>query len=1029
MKKISLILIMLIGFTSAVLADEWVNFNARGESAPIYEVTNSTCSFVEFGLEIPGMNGKDIDNFNRVYIPEHTRMDSTGFPEVPVVTYLIAIPECDNVNLNVTLLDSTTIENMNIYPTPDLIEVQNGDITYMEEQFSINDAAYNTDAYFPGYTGELVEKGAVRAQHCIRVKIYPVQFNPVQQKVIAYSRLNIEMTFENATGSVNEDVGIFNEVCGSAMINYNSNGLNASVSCGAGYIDPGDVQWVETFADCPDGKYIAENCDYLIITHDEFWENQDLQNLANKRANYNGFDVVIVKMIDVEEQVITPNDWSYEKLRLLIRNTYNQERAEHTYDNRLGYVNLFGDNKFYDENGNPVGDCVPTYQAGYDVYFSQLTEIGGIRDVYPDILLGRCSVDSTDQVANVCQKIVDYEPIDVNDPEYDGCKDRMTFLVGEPSNSHVQDGIEIIDPIVESYYTTLLTEESYPFTQTNYDSIILDNSESMALDKYDEGNLIYTYMGHGGHGSWGWANGHLTYSDISDSSFNNNLPLIFSIACNTGAFHNHDDCMAEEFLVCDSIKGAIGFIGGSVSIDWTDNHGFAPFLFDAVCSYSLGMCSEIILEAKLKTSRMEAIDQMNYFGDPALNILMDNKNTGQCDLQCSHQGIEPNNINNQTLQILAGVSNYSQVDLENDFDVICYLADNSFGNSDSIIHTISNIDARETISVDFNFDISSSMPTGYTILVKADPDSVIAERNEDNKEVEKGYDFYRPQDGFPSIYNKEEGYIINIPLFNNNHIIIGGMEISSSGDLIWDSNLQTSGLALPIYNYHGDFDYIIRSLNRRKVYKINGFTGDSIWVYNVPSNTFMNYCLGDINNNGIQELIITFSNGSTQNKIIILDLDGNILLEKEVEQVIIDLAVGDYNNDGYDDIAAGGTGYYASGLNDCWCGKVYVYAGNALLEEADPNIATDEEQRTLAVPELIAYPNPFKNQIEFEIKADHINDLKLQIYNIKGQLIKSINVQERNFIWQPKERTSGVYFWRLLYQDRVLSMSKITLIK
>jgi len=141
------------------------------------------------------------------------------------------------------------------------------------------------------------------------------------------------------------------------------------------------------------------------------------------------------------------------------------------------------------------------------------------------------------------------------------------------------------------------------------------------------------------------------------------------------------------------------------------------------------------------------------------------------------------------------------------------------------------------------------------------------------------------------------------------------------------------------------------------------------------------------------------------------------------------VTVGDYNNDGYDDVAVGGTGYNASGLNDCWCGKVYMYAGNALLEEADPNIAIDEEPRPPAVPELIAYPNPFNNQIEFEIKADHVNDLKVQIYNIKGQLIKSINVQERNFIWQPKERTSGVYFCRLLYQDRVLSMNKVTFIK
>jgi len=98
MKKISLILVVLVVFGFTASADEWINLNDREESAPLYDVIHSTNSLVEFELEIPGMESKDIDTFNRVYIPEHTIMDSAGFPEVPVVTYLIAIPECDNVN-------------------------------------------------------------------------------------------------------------------------------------------------------------------------------------------------------------------------------------------------------------------------------------------------------------------------------------------------------------------------------------------------------------------------------------------------------------------------------------------------------------------------------------------------------------------------------------------------------------------------------------------------------------------------------------------------------------------------------------------------------------------------------------------------------------------------------------------------------------------------------------------------------------------------------------------------------------------
>ena len=230
MKKIMIYVFVFISiaFSTTAYADGWIDFDESETTVPNCIVTNSTSSAVTFDLEVPGMNSTDVDDYDRVYIPEHARMDSVGYPEVPFVSYLVAIPECDNVILNISVVDSVIIEDVNIYPAPEWVEVNNGNETYLEEQFLINKTFYGSNEYFPGYTGELVEKGAMREQPCIRIKIYPVQFNPAKQEIIAYSKLNIEMTFDNATGSINNDTGIFNEVCGNAMINYDSNGMNAS---------------------------------------------------------------------------------------------------------------------------------------------------------------------------------------------------------------------------------------------------------------------------------------------------------------------------------------------------------------------------------------------------------------------------------------------------------------------------------------------------------------------------------------------------------------------------------------------------------------------------------------------------------------------------------------------------------------------------------------------------------------------------------------------------------------------------------
>ncbi len=911
MKKLIISILLVIFVGSLIFAEEWVSFTGKGESAPEYEMINSTSSLVSFELEIPGMKSTDVDAYNRVYIPEHSRMDSVGFPEVPVISYLIAIPECDNVNLNITLLDSVVIDNISIYPAPEWVEVENGDYTYLEEEFSINNSFYNSNEYFPDTLSELVEKGAVRTQHCIRINIYPVHFNPVQQQAIAYSRVIIEMTFDNAIGSVNNDVGIFNEVCGNTFINYISNGLSASVSCGSNR-DPEPVQWVETFSDGPDGKYIAESCDYLIVTHSEFWNNPDLQTLADKRREHNGFDVVIVKTIDIEEQVTTPNDWLYEKVKFLIRNTYEQELASSTFDNKLGYVNLFGDVEL--ESGVPYP--VPTYQEGYDVYFSQLTETAGVPDVYPDILLGRLPVDNTQQVANVCTKITNYEPINVNVSQgYDNWKERMTFLIGEPSQQEIHDGLEIINPIVTEYTTTLLTDSNNPFSNLNFNTTIFDNSKSSAQTQYANGNLVFTYMGHGGTLCWGCPD-TFCYSDIDYSVYNNRLPLIFSIACNTGAFQVEDECMAEDFLVSNSIRGAIGFIGATEEASFCDNYDFAPHLFNAFCSYSLGMCGEILMEAKLKTTRGDARRQYNLIGDPALNILLDSDNIQLCDLLCSPQQIDIEDINHQTLQITAAISNLSHADVTQNVIVECNILNNFTGFSLTSTEEITNgIGQMEYENVIFSFDISSTMPTEFDIQIIVDPiepnlpNGSIIERNENNNLTSKEYKFLRYQEGFPNlipISDHNYNFFQDIPLLHNNSILSCGTKSSFDGDLLWNSYLKNEGLYLPIEMNQNDYDYIFRVLSDDEyhLHRIDGNNGVDLFTYSsLNEYRVKNYCLGDINEDGNNELISHYSSIQPyQNWISIYDLDGNALMNPFATTYIKDIAIGDSDLDGINEV-------------------------------------------------------------------------------------------------------------------------------
>ncbi|MBC8486407.1 MAG: hypothetical protein H8D45_10250, partial [Bacteroidetes bacterium] len=93
MKARTIISIMLL-ISLSINSQDWVEFCPSETNTPTYNLLSSTDTLVEFNVIIPGMFETPIDTFNRVNIKEHTRLDSVGFPEIPIVSFLVAIPDC-----------------------------------------------------------------------------------------------------------------------------------------------------------------------------------------------------------------------------------------------------------------------------------------------------------------------------------------------------------------------------------------------------------------------------------------------------------------------------------------------------------------------------------------------------------------------------------------------------------------------------------------------------------------------------------------------------------------------------------------------------------------------------------------------------------------------------------------------------------------------------------------------------------------------------------------------------------------------
>ncbi|NCC55828.1 MAG: hypothetical protein EOM11_10190, partial [Erysipelotrichia bacterium] len=105
MKKLLTLLATFIVISA--YTQEFIEFTTSEKSNTGYDISVSNDTLVKFTVEIPGMLNTEIDTFNRVNIKEHAKMDSVGFPEMPIVSFLVAIPDCDSVNLQLTMMDST----------------------------------------------------------------------------------------------------------------------------------------------------------------------------------------------------------------------------------------------------------------------------------------------------------------------------------------------------------------------------------------------------------------------------------------------------------------------------------------------------------------------------------------------------------------------------------------------------------------------------------------------------------------------------------------------------------------------------------------------------------------------------------------------------------------------------------------------------------------------------------------------------------------------------------------------------------
>jgi len=330
---------------------KWLPFSQQPKAAPSITLASSTNNIVSFRVKVSGMSVRDKTVGETLYqklsLPHSEVMKIEGSPQLPMVTKLVAIPECDDVSISITQSNELRLENFYILPAP-RIERKNspGGGQVSSEVFEENKQKYATNADFPGKFGEIIEVGYVRGQKVARVAIYPIQFNPASKSLHIFTDFNVNISFKNPSSQINKELGIFGNMMQHAALNYKVDGMN-SVQERGGSKSSGRMQKTTTGSvnRVTDLSLLvgtsAMPVDYLIITHSSLFNSNSLTTLANHRSTFNGYDVAIVKVQDIYAD---PNySVGYVGIRDFITDVYLNGNANHIGDGHLGFILLVGD--------------------------------------------------------------------------------------------------------------------------------------------------------------------------------------------------------------------------------------------------------------------------------------------------------------------------------------------------------------------------------------------------------------------------------------------------------------------------------------------------------------------------------------------------------------------------------------------------------------------------------------------------------------------------------------------------------------
>lgn len=577
------------------------------------ERSGSDVLFINF--DIYGMYREDVrvaarDNevFHRVSIPTCGKLCTVGLPELPVFTQILEVPLGVEINVeaDVDTAEYYSFEGYNIYPAQPSRSRQDDP---NEEFFIIDVDAYQSNENYPAEPAAIGpgDIGIVRGHRIVFLRLYPVQYNPASKVITTYRKITVKVEYNPPDRNESIDPRLlsepFEQLLSATVMNYKK---------------PVRFAGPESMIFWDRNNEKQAGSDYLILTPDAFYISEDPDNPIVRLADWKrrkGYMTRVVTLSEMNDQ--NPEGGiKAEDIRDYLQNAYDK------WDPVPTYILLIGD--VGDDAGNPI---VPTNyglkhekeeqgRVGTDLHYTRLDGV----DYFPDVLIGRLSVDTLQQATQVIDKILIYETSKIGFSAPDNYyKDVCLVQLFEDFYGDGQEdmGFKIIE-FAEEIWEYLSVNGLNPIRIYDYSGCCFYGPQKFedgtSLPSYLKGRrgdfpwtgdtfeiwkvvqngcFLMVYNGHGSRTSW--VQPSLDVTDIPILANDIKAPVVFSIGCDTGWFDNETDIFDEPYedttdnsheCLCEHLLrqpngGAVAIIGASRS-SYADNDYLMKGMIDAI---------------------------------------------------------------------------------------------------------------------------------------------------------------------------------------------------------------------------------------------------------------------------------------------------------------------------------------------------------------------------------------------------------------------------------------------------------------